>query len=57
MQVIILFDPDDAGNKAAKFLHEQLLKIKCPCCRLNTRTDYRCQCSYRADQRHTTTQD
>ena len=30
-QVIILFDPDDAGNKAAKSLHEELLKIKCSC--------------------------
>ena len=30
-QVIILFDPDDAGNKAAKSLREELLQIKCPC--------------------------
>ena len=30
-QIIILFDPDDAGTKAAKSLHEELLKIKCPC--------------------------
>ena len=29
-QIIILFDPDDAGNKAAKTLHEELLQIKCP---------------------------
>lgn len=30
-QIIILFDPDDAGTKAAKSLHEELLQIKCPC--------------------------
>ena len=29
-QIIILFDPDDAGTKAAKTLHEELLQIKCP---------------------------
>ena len=29
-QIIILFDSDDAGTKAAKSLHEELLQIKCP---------------------------
>ena len=29
-QIIILFDPDDAGTKAAKTLLEELLQIKCP---------------------------